>query len=155
MVRLAVTITRNQHDAEDAVQSVLVQWLRPRATESRGRAVALSIANGSQRVGGDPSPPSPYDDAGRIDRFTDAYLGRSSGQEESFVAVWLALRPTSRALQSEVVVLKVWEGLTLLRSATLAVSPATATSRYRYAARRSSPYCSHRKLPWSKAVNAR
>jgi len=54
-------------------------------------------------------------------------------QEESFRAVWLALRRLP-VRQSEVVVLKVWEGLTFAQIGdVLAVSPATATSRYRYA----------------------
>ena len=54
-------------------------------------------------------------------------------EEESFSAVWLALRRLP-VRQSEVVVLKVWEGLTFAQiGEVLAVSPATATSRYRYA----------------------
>ncbi len=54
-------------------------------------------------------------------------------QQDTHRAVWLALRslPTE---QSEVVVLKIWEGLTFQQIGdVLELSPHTAASRYRYA----------------------
>jgi RNA polymerase sigma-70 factor (ECF subfamily) len=54
-------------------------------------------------------------------------------QEDTHRAVWLALR-TLPIEQSEVVVLKIWEGLTFAQIAeVLSVPAATAASRYRYA----------------------
>lgn len=134
LVRLAVTITRNQHDAEDAVQSVLVRmatapkqlsharepWhylLRMVRNESllilRRRRRALTLDNLS-------------------DLLTCVSVDQAE-QQESFRAVWLALRQLP-VRQSEVVVLKVWEELTFAQIAeVLAIRPATAASRYRYA----------------------
>lgn len=134
LVRLAVTITHNQHDAEDAVQSILARvattpkqlsqarepWhylLRMVRNESllilRRRRRALSLDNLS-------------------DLLTCVSVDQAE-QEESFRAIWLALRQLP-VRQSEVVVLKVWEGLTFAQIAeVLAIRSATAASRYRYA----------------------
>lgn len=134
LLRLAVTITRNQHDAEDAVQATLVRvadspkflsaadaaWpylLRMVRNESliilrrRKRAVALTdLTDLVTRVAVD-----------EVER------------EETFRAVWAALR-TLPMEQSEVVVLKVWEEMTFAQIASvLEIAPATVASRYRYA----------------------
>lgn len=134
LVRFAATITRNQHDAEDAVATALL------------------------RVVADPSPlmaahqPWPYligmvrNDAlvllrknkrwsiarGLIDLVTRTKVDELE-REESAREVWLALRnlPTD---QSEVVVLKIWEGLTFQQiSEVQGVPAATSASRYRAA----------------------
>ncbi|MEZ6149916.1 MAG: sigma-70 family RNA polymerase sigma factor [Pirellulaceae bacterium] len=134
LVRLAVTITRNQHDAEDAVQSVLARVASAPRLLSRAdepwhyllrmvRNESLVILRRRRRT---------LTLVGLTDLLTRTSVDQAE-QEESFRAVWLALRRLP-VRQSEVVVLKVWEGLTFAQIGdVLAVSPATATSRYRYA----------------------
>ncbi|MCA9157221.1 MAG: sigma-70 family RNA polymerase sigma factor [Planctomycetales bacterium] len=134
LVRLAVTITRNQHDAEDAVQSVLARVATAPRLLSRAdepwhyllrmvRNESLMILRRRRRT---------LTLVGLTDLLTRTSVDQAE-QEESFRAVWLALRRLP-VRQSEVVVLKVWEGLTFAQIGdVLAVSPATATSRYRYA----------------------
>ncbi len=134
LVRLAVTITRNQHDAEDAVQSVLARVATAPRLLSRAdepwhyllrmvRNESLLILRRRRRS---------LTLVGLTDLLTRTLVDQVE-QEESFRAVWLALRRLP-VRQSEVVVLKVWEGLTFAQiGEVLAVSPATATSRYRYA----------------------
>lgn len=134
LVRLAVTITRNQHDAEDAVQSVLARVASTPRLLSRAdepwhyllrmvRNESLVILRRRRRT---------LTLVGLTDLLTRTSVDQAE-QEESFRAVWLALRRLP-VRQSEVVVLKVWEGLTFAQIGdVLAVSPATATSRYRYA----------------------
>ena len=132
--RYAVAITRNQHDAEDVVQAVLVQvagrpellslaecpWhyllqmVRNRALlVIRNRKRTLSVAN-------------LYDLITR--RFVDEIE-----LEETHRAVWTALRKLPSD-QSEVVVLKIWEAMTFAQIAmVLETTPSTVASRYRYA----------------------
>lgn len=134
LVRFSVTITRNQHDAEDAVQAALVRV----------------VANIRLVCGAD----SPWSYLLRMVRneslvilrkkkrwplascLTDLLTRRTVDtleQEETHRAVWSALRalPTE---QSEVVVLKIWEEMTFAQIAeVLELPPATAASRYRYA----------------------
>ncbi len=134
LVRFSVTITRNQHDAEDAVQATLVRVV--------GNAKLLSNAEN----------PWPYllqmvrneslDILRRrrrrsiVSNLTDLLTHRSVDeveQEESYRAVWLAIRALPGE-QSEVVVLKIWEQLTFSQiSEVLCIPAATAASRYRYA----------------------
>ncbi len=134
LTRLAVTITRNQHDAEDAVQAAL-----------------LKVADEPQRLAA-AQQPWPYllrmvrNEALMILRkrkkifaltsLNDLLTQRTvdqAEQEEQFQAVWAALR-TLPAEQSEVVVLKIWEELTFLQiGQVLEITPSTAASRYRYA----------------------
>ena len=134
LVRYATTITRNQHDAEDAVQTALA------------------------KVAGDPhllhqaDRPWPYllrmvrNEALQSlrKRRRYSYLADLSDlltrcpvdqleQEDTHRRVWTALRSLPTA-QSEVVVLKIWEEMTFAQIAeVLEVSPDTAASRYRYA----------------------
>jgi RNA polymerase sigma-70 factor, ECF subfamily len=146
LLRFAVTITRNQHDAEDAVQAALVR--------AAGKPSLLSAAD----------RPWPYllrmvrNEALFIVRnrkrtFTMANLcdlitRRSVDEvelEETHRAVWLALRklPTE---QSEVVVLKIWEDLTFAQIAeVLDITQSTAASRYRYAMTKLSRYFNGRR----------
>lgn len=133
LVRLAVTITRNQDDAEDAVQTVLVRvadqprllgradqpWyylLRMVRNEAllilRRRKRALTLASLS-------------------DLLTRTQVDEAE-QEETFRAIWSALRKLP-VQQSEVVVLKIWEQLTFAQiGEVLEISASTAASRYRY-----------------------
>lgn len=141
LVRLAVTITRHQHDAEDAVQSVLARVatapkLLNRADEPwhyllrMVRNEALLILRRRRRA---------LTLAGLTDLLTRTGIDQAE-QEESFRAVWQALRRLP-VRQSEVVVLKVWEELTFAQiGEVLAASPATVASRYRYALEKLSVY---------------
>jgi RNA polymerase sigma-70 factor (ECF subfamily) len=134
LVRFAVTITRNQHDAEDAVQAALVRVVSDCHLLRRAacpwayllrmvRNEALVILRRRRRWS-------------LLENLTDLLTRRAVDQveqEESFRAVWLALRKLP-AEQSAVVVLKIWEELTFAQIAeVLSVPAATAASRYRYA----------------------
>lgn len=134
LLRLAVTITRNQHDAEDAVQAALVKVADHPHVLSRSekpwpyllsmvRNESLVILRKRKRWS-------------LVQNLTDLLTRRTVDElewEETYRAVWLALR-TLPTEQSEVVVLKIWESLTFAQiAAVLAVSPSTAASRYRYA----------------------
>jgi RNA polymerase sigma-70 factor, ECF subfamily len=134
LVRFSVTITRNQHDAEDAVQAALVRVV--------GNAKLLSNAES----------PWPYllqmvrnesllilrSKRRRLTVYNllDLLTRRSVDeveQEESYRAGWLAIRSLPIE-QREVVVLKIWEDLTFAQIADVLSIPApTAASRYRYA----------------------
>lgn len=134
LVRFATTITRDQHDAEDAVQTALVkvsgqpqllcQCAQPWSYLLRMvRNESLLILRRRKRWS-------------LIGNLQDLITRRSVDeldQEETHRAVWAALRclPTE---QSEVVVLKIWEEMTFAEiSEILDVSPSTVASRYRYA----------------------
>jgi RNA polymerase sigma-70 factor, ECF subfamily len=134
LVRFACTITRNQHDAEDAVQTVLIRignqpellnqaenpWsylLKMARNESlmivRRRKQWFSIDN-------------------LCDLLTERRVDEVQ-REEVYREIWLALRQLP-VIQSEVVVLKIWEEMTFAENAdVLEVTPSTAASRYRYA----------------------
>ena len=134
LVRFSVTITRNQHDAEDAVQAVLVRVAGNPKLLSRAaspwsyllqmvRNESLVILRKKRR-------------GATVSDLTDLLTRRNVDEiekEESYRAIWLAIR-TLPVDQSEVVVLKIWEEMTFLQiSEVLAIPPATAASRYRYA----------------------
>ena len=134
LVRLAIAITRNQHDAEDAVQAALVRMAsRPKLLADAittwpyllqiVRNEALAIARKKKR----------WATAGNL---TDLATNRRVDeleQEETHRAVWAALR-TLPPEQAEVVVLKIWETLTFAEiGQILGVSPNTVASRYQYA----------------------
>ncbi len=134
LVRYATTITRNQHDAEDAVQAALVKvsgqpsllcdcnhpWsylLRMVRNES------LLILRRRKR----------WSLSNNLSDLLTRRLVDDLDREDTHRAVWSALRalPTE---QSEVVVLKIWEEMTFAQIAEiLEVSVSTAASRYRYA----------------------
>lgn len=134
LVRYAATITRNQHDAEDAVQTALVRvvgdpqllchcshpWsylLRMVRNES------LVILRRKRR----------WSLVSNLSDLLTRRLVDEQQQEDTHRAVWAALRslPTQ---QSEVVVLKIWEEMTFIQIAEiLEISPSTVASRYRYA----------------------
>ncbi|MDG2220030.1 MAG: sigma-70 family RNA polymerase sigma factor [Rubripirellula sp.] len=134
LVRYATTITRHQDDAEDAVQTTLAKIAgqpillqaskQPWAYLLRMvRNEALAILRRRRRW---------Y----FVQNLTDLITWRSTDRlegEDRKEAVWQALQelPT---LQSEVVVLKIWEEMTFQQiSQVLEITPSTAASRYRYA----------------------
>jgi RNA polymerase sigma-70 factor, ECF subfamily len=134
LVRFAVAVTRNQHDAEDAVQTVLVRVAgRPRLFAPVAcpwayllcmvRNEALVIARRKKRC----SP------AGNLTDLVTYCPVDDSDREETYRAVWAALRMLPPE-QAEVVVLKIWEDMTFAQiGAILATSPNTVASRYQYA----------------------
>lgn len=132
LVRFAATITRNQHDAEDAVAAALLKVVADPATLAEARAPwpyllcmirneALVLLRRKRR----------WSLAqGLIDLVTWTRVDELE-REESIREVWLALRrlPTE---QSEVIVLKIWEEFTFQQiGEVLGIPPATAASRYR------------------------
>jgi RNA polymerase sigma-70 factor (ECF subfamily) len=134
LVRFAVAVTRNQHDAEDAVQSALVrvarepQLLSPIACPwayllRMVRNEALVIARRKKR----------WAPAGRLTDLVTLCRVDELEREEMYRAVWSALR-TLPPEQAEVVVLKIWEGMTFAQiGSVLEASPNTVASRYQYA----------------------
>jgi len=150
LVRYASTLTRNQHDAEDAVQTALTKVasqpkLLCRADQPWSyllrmvRNEALLACRKRRRLSfrGDLS-----------DLLTLCRVDELE-QEETHRAVWSALRRLPTA-QAEVVVLKIWEDMTFAQIAEiLEVKPDTAASRYRYAMQRLSRSLAsrHREVP--------
>lgn len=137
LVRYAVAISRNQHDAEDAVQAALARVASEphrlcRASQpwpyllQMVRNQALLTMRKKRRL---------RFFADLRDLFTRCPVDELE-REEVHRAVWEALRrlPTP---QAEVVVLKIWEEMTYAQIAeVLTISPDTAASRYRYAMRK-------------------
>ncbi len=134
LVRLAVSITRHQHDAEDAVQTVFVRVAtRPDALLQSDhpwayllaavRHESFAVVRRSRRLTffrtlADLTTWLPVD---RVD------------EQETVEQVWRAIRRLP-ADQAEVVVLKLWEDLTFPQIAEVVGVPVdTASSRYRYA----------------------
>jgi RNA polymerase sigma-70 factor (ECF subfamily) len=134
LVRFAVALTRNQHDAEDAVQTALVRLAgEPRLLAKATcpwayllrmvRNEALVIARRRQRC---------RSTGDLADLVTHCPVDEAERQE-SHRAVWSALR-TLPPEQAEVVVLKIWEVMTFAQiGEILEASPNTIASRYQYA----------------------
>ncbi len=134
LVRYAATITRNQHDAEDAVQAALVRVAGQVSLLCQAdhpwpyllrmvRNEALVIVRRKRR----------WSLVANLSDLLTRRLVDEVEQEESYRAVWSALRslPT---VQAEVVVLKIWEDMTFAQiGEVLGLSSCTAASRYRYA----------------------
>lgn len=133
LLRFATTITRNQHDAEDALQLALVKvaanhYLLTRADNpwpyllKMVRNESLVVMRRKKRwslLGG------------LSDLLTQTRVD-DRDHEETYREVWSALR-TLPTEQSEVVVLKIWEEMTFSQiGELLEISAATAASRYRY-----------------------
>jgi len=141
-VRYAQALTRNQHDAEDALQAAFVRVaLYPKALSDAEypwayllrivRNEALKIV---QRRRADERLPLP-DDAER-----GPCEEHSSVDFEMQQLVRRSLEKLPHS-QSEVVVLKIWEGMTFAEIAeVLGESPNTAASRYRYALQKLTQY---------------
>jgi RNA polymerase sigma-70 factor, ECF subfamily len=134
LVRFAVAVTRNQHDAEDAVQTALVrvagrpQLLSPTTCPwayllRMVRNEALLIARRKKR----------WTKAGNLNDLVTSCCVDEVEREETYRAVWSALR-TLPPQQAEVVVLKIWEEMTFAQiAAILDESANTIASRYQYA----------------------
>jgi RNA polymerase sigma-70 factor (ECF subfamily) len=134
LVRYSVTLTRNQHDAEDAVQSVLVRVAdRPQLLAQANcswayllrmvRNESLGIGRRKQR----------WSMAGGITDLLTRRCVDELEREDTHRAVWQALRKLPSE-QAEVVVLKIWEEMTFAQIAdVLEISRHTAASRYKYA----------------------
>ena len=134
LVRFAAMITRQQQDAEDAVQAALTRLAaRPRLLASvqqpwpylvrMVRNEALLVARRGRRM--------------RLVVNLEDMVTRCSvdelEREDTHRAVYLALRRLPVA-QAEVVALKIWETMTFAEIGNvLEISPHTAASRYRYA----------------------
>ncbi|MCC9657095.1 RNA polymerase sigma factor [Rhodopirellula halodulae] len=133
LVRFATTVTRNQHDAEDAVQTVLVKVAQcPRMVRDTNqpwnymlrmvRNESLAIARRKSRWN-------------IVENLTDLLTVRRVDElekEETIRAVWRALRKLPME-QSEVIVLKIWEQMTFAEIAdVLEITLSTSASRYRY-----------------------
>ena len=133
LVRYAVALTRNQDDAEDALQAAMVRIaLKPRALAGARqpwayflRVVRNEALNITRR-----KRPSQL-----LEAWVESGENGSPLFDESELkhSVQAALRKLPPA-QSEVVVLKVWEEMTFAEIAqVLGESPNTVASRYRYA----------------------
>jgi RNA polymerase sigma-70 factor (ECF subfamily) len=134
LVRFAVALTRNQHDAEDAVQTVLVRVAgRPQLLNAAScpwayllqmvRNEALTIGRRRKR----------WSTAANLTDLVTRRRVDELEQEETHRAVWSALR-TLPPEQAEVVVLKIWETMTFAQiGQILELSPNTVASRYQYA----------------------
>lgn len=134
LVRFAVSITRRQHDAEDAVSTTMVKVAsRPKLLMGADRPwhyLLRMVRNESLVILRTRSRWS------AIGSIADRLIGRSADvveRDDENRVVWEALASLP-APQSEVVVLKIWEQLTFAEIAeVLQITPSTAASRYRYA----------------------
>ena len=140
LVRFAITITRHQQDAEDAVQAALLQTAaRPTLLLNAAapwhylmkmvRNESLGVLRKKKRWG--------------LGLNLHDLLATSSSnsieQEDLHRTIWLALR-TLPADQRQVVVLKIWEEMTFQEIAdVLDCSLQTVASRYRYAIQKLTP----------------
>ena len=151
LVRLAVALTRHQQDAEDAVQAALVRLAaHPQVLAAADcpwayllrmvRNEALLIVRRKQRCQA----------AGDLSDLVTRCPVDELEHEESQRAVWKALQ-TLPPEQAEVVVLKIWEGMTFAQiGELLETSPNTVASRYQYAmAKLSQRLLSEREAPYA------
>lgn len=137
-VRFAQTLTRNQHDAEDALQAAFVRVaLHPRAIAEADHpwAYLLRIVR---------------NEALKIvkKRREDEWFSPAEDSGDECVPIDFDVQQLVHesleklpAIQAEVVVLKIWEGMTFAEIAeVLGESPNTAASRYRYALQKLTHY---------------
>jgi len=134
LVRFAVALTRNQHDAEDCVQTALVRVARDPgllASVTCPWAYLLRMVRNEVLLIGRRNRQRPVSD-----NLTDLVTFRRVDElerEETHRQVWSALRALPPD-QAEVVVLKIWEEMTFAQiGEILDTSPNTAASRYQYA----------------------
>lgn len=144
LVRYAVTLTRNQHDAEDCVQAVLVRVAREPdllASVAFPWAYLLRMVRNEALLIGRRRRLRP--EAGNLcDLVTNRRVDELE-REETQRQVWSALRTLPPA-QAEVVVLKIWEGMTFAQiGQILETSSNTAASRYQYAIEKLSRRLAH------------
>jgi RNA polymerase sigma-70 factor (ECF subfamily) len=134
LVRFAAALTRHQQDAEDAVQAALTRLaLQPKRLAGMERPWAYMLRMVRNEVLAGVRRNHRQRTAGELtDHLTHCPVDEAE-REESHQAVWAALR-TLPAEQAEVVVLKIWEGMTFAQiGEVLELSPHTAASRYQYA----------------------
>jgi RNA polymerase sigma-70 factor (ECF subfamily) len=137
-VRYAQALTRNQHDAEDALQAAFVRIaLYPRglAEANHPWAYLLRIVrNEALKI------TQKRRDDEWLSEATEAWTEDQRFDYETMQMVQRSLEKLP-SNQSEVVVLKIWEGMTFAEIAdVLGESPNTAASRYRYALQKLSQY---------------
>jgi RNA polymerase sigma-70 factor, ECF subfamily len=137
LVRWATVITRNQHDAEDAVQSVLVKVVSKPTTlieaDSPWAYLLQMVRNDSIAILRRKKRRDFVMSLVDLWTRTKANPADPMESEESAQAIWVALRALPSE-QSQVVVLKIWEGMTFEEIAQLLQTPLpTVASRYRYA----------------------
>ena len=134
LVRFAVTLTSNQHDAEDCVQTTLVRVARePSLLASvicpwayllrmvRNEALLVGRRKRQRRLGGNLEDLVTHCRVDELER------------EETHRQILSALR-TLPPEQAEVVVLKIWEEMTFAEiGSILETSQNTVASRYQYA----------------------
>lgn len=137
-VRYARALTHNSHDAEDAIQAAMVRVaLHPRVLGEAWHpwAYFLRIVRNEslkiiQRKRADHLVP----------QIAEAWSEDAPDETDSRHYVRQALQKLP-ATQAEVVVLKIWEGMTFAEiGEVLGESPNTAASRYRYALQKLSHY---------------
>ena len=134
LVRLAASITRSQHDAEDAVSAAMVKVAtRPGflvSADSPWHYLLRIVRNEALVILRSRKHWSP------IGEFASRLVGRSSDpveRNDEKRVIWDALASLP-ANQREVVVLKIWEQMTFHEiGEVIEISPSTAASRYRYA----------------------
>ena len=134
LVRLAIAVSRNKHDAEDAVQSVLVRVASQphllREAERPWSYLLRMVRNEALVIG---RKKKRWISASNLTDLVTRCCVDELEIEETHRAVWSALR-TLPAEQAEVVVLKIWEEMTFAEiSQLLEASPSTVASRYKYA----------------------
>lgn len=134
LVRYAVTLTRNQHDAEDAVQAVLLRLAaRPKLLAAAERPWAFLLRMVRNEALGIVRRKKRSTLVSNLADLTPRRFADEVELEDTHRAVWKALRqlPTE---QAEVVVLRIWEGMTFAEiGEVLEISQNTAASRYQYA----------------------
>jgi RNA polymerase sigma-70 factor, ECF subfamily len=134
LVRFAVTLTRNQHDAEDCVQTALVRVAREPnllASVACPWAYLLRMVRNEALLIGRRRRRRPV--AGKLSDLATLRRVDELEREETHRQVWSALRKLPRE-QAEVVVLKIWEEMTFAEiGQILETSPNTVASRYQYA----------------------
>ncbi|MCH7988890.1 MAG: sigma-70 family RNA polymerase sigma factor [Planctomycetes bacterium] len=133
LVRYALMLTRNQDDAEDALQAAIVRIARNPMTLGASRhpwAYFIKVVrNEALKI------------IQRRKPVSSSSMPAEAAKEEPFLFESLELAESVRQAlqklpprQSEVVVLKIWEDMTFLEiGEVLGESPNTAASRYRYA----------------------
>ena len=137
LVRYAIAILGNQHDAEDAVQATLTkiaaQPHKLHLVEHPWPYMLQMVRNESLQTIRKRKRLAFLPDL--RDLLTRCPVDQLE-QEDRYRAIWVAIRRLPRD-QAEVVVLKIWEEMTFAQIGEfLAISHDTAASRYRYAMRR-------------------
>lgn len=134
LVRFSASITRRQHDAEDAVSTAILKIAsRPKLLVAADRPwhyLLRMVRNESLVILRRRSRWAPLGDLAErlISRVTDVVEHNDENRQ-----IWDALASLPGP-QREVVVLKIWEQLTFAEVAeVLQITPSTAASRYRYA----------------------